>query len=466
MAGRLPRNTIEVLPPVGRLNTHERVLQEDYAKRHLGSYLAPQHFRNQLHFFGDVPAQSTDIRGDGSSDGVTRYEAFCSLAQSSWPGLQIVELQPPKGQDRELRLLVRDGPFVTEVGSVGSGLQAWLQTCWFLARCSAHSAIVLDEPDVFLHADLQRKLVRLVKDHFPQVIVATHSVEIMSEVDPDEVLIIDRHKDQSIFAEKIPAVQQVINHIGSANNLQLTRLWAAKKCLFLEGNDLEFLNAFHETLTENLHTAISALPTISIGGFGNWREAVATASGFRRLGDESIKAYCILDSDYRTNVEHKKIVKRAEKEGLYLHVWSRKEIENYVVEPAAIQRLIAKRSSGPVPPDLQEIRTQIESVCEELKGDATIQFAQEIQRLKKVSLSEAMATAQEYISAKWQTFDGKVGTCSGKRIVSMLSAWAQASFGVSFGALSIAREMDEDEINSEVKMVVGAIEAGKPFDLN
>ena len=45
--------------------------------------------------------------------------------------------------------------------------------------------MILDEPDVYMHPDLQRSLVKIVKNRFKQVIIASHSVEILSEVNPE-----------------------------------------------------------------------------------------------------------------------------------------------------------------------------------------------------------------------------------------------------------------------------------------
>ena len=103
------------------------------------------------------------------------------------------------------------------------------------------SPVILDEPDVYMHADLQRRLIRTVKGRHPQVIIATHSVEIMDEVDPADVLVIDRDRRKARFAADIPAVQDVVAALGGVHNIQLARLWNAKRCLFVEGDDVRIL---------------------------------------------------------------------------------------------------------------------------------------------------------------------------------------------------------------------------------
>ena len=461
-ARSIAQNEINVLPPIGGFGKSERVLSEDYVRANLGSILAPLHFRNQLHYFGNSPATAREGDDMGYEGSVTRFESFSRLAESSWPKLRVVDLETSRDREREIRLLVRDGPFVSEVGWVGHGLQAWLQVCWFLARCSQRASIILDEPDVFLHADLQRKLLRLVKGYFPQIIIATHSVEIMSEVDPECILIVDKDSRRSSFAERIPAVQEVLANIGSANNLQLTRLWAARRCLFVEGRDLEFLNAFHEIVFPESETALSALPNISIGGFGNWRLALGAAIGLREAGDEAIKSYCILDSDYRTSVEHDDIKETAKQKGLNIHIWSRKEIENYLLEPVVLARFIGSRASEEGP-HIEDVRKKIEDICNEFKDDVFDQISQEYQRIHRTNLSTANKATRDIVEDRWGTADGKISLVSGKKVMSALSGWSKNTYDVSFSAMSIAREMVQDEINSEVAQVISAIEKSREF---
>ena len=353
--------------------------------------------------------------------------------------------------------MVRDGAFVAEVGWVGSGLQAWLQTCWFLARCARHSVVVLDEPDVFLHPDLQRRLFRLVEGYFDQVLIATHSTEVLAEVNPEHVLIVEKDSKESKFAEIIPAVQSVINNIGGARNLQLTRLWSARRCIFIEGDDLEFLNAFHKVFFQESPMSLNAIPFISIHGFGNWKHAVGAAIGFKNAGDQSIKAYCISDSDYRTDEEHKEIQTEATENGLSLHVRERKEIENYILSHAAISRVIKNRSNAGLP-SADEVKVKIEAICNEMKTEVFDHISNEIGARVRKGVADANKKARRIINDAWSSYDGVISICPGKAIVSALSAWSQKNYGVSFSALAIAREMRLEELPSEAIQVVAAIE--------
>jgi predicted ATP-dependent endonuclease of OLD family len=206
------------------------------------------------------------------------FEDFKRISEETWHGLAIGELEKFRQSGESfLRLMVRNEDFVADLSWMGHGLQMWLQTMWFLARCKGYDTIILDEPDVYMHADLQRKLIRFLRDRHPQVIIATHSVEIMAEVDPEEILVVEKDKRKTEFAADLPEVQQIISQIGGVHNLQLTRLVNSRRCIFVEGEDLNILKRFQNTLFPNSEHPIDGIPHLSIGGWGGWNYVIGSS---------------------------------------------------------------------------------------------------------------------------------------------------------------------------------------------
>jgi AAA ATPase domain/AAA domain, putative AbiEii toxin, Type IV TA system len=205
---RIGFSSLGILHQVAPVRSIERIIDENRVRQCLNSSLTPIHFRNQLKLLKDE-----------------YFTEFKDISESTWHGLQIKELRDVSGPggERQLQLMVRNEDFVADLSWMGHGLQMWLQAMWFIARTREHTTVILDEPDVYMHADLQRRLIRLLRHRYPQVIIATHSIEIMDEVDPDDILIVDRGKREAKFATDRPEVQQVINFIGGMHNLQLSR---------------------------------------------------------------------------------------------------------------------------------------------------------------------------------------------------------------------------------------------------
>lgn len=271
---RVQLPTVSILPQVLPFAREENILNPEYAKRVISSSWASLHFRNQLNLYPE------------------HFNEFKHLAESTWSDLRILRLEG-QGElpEKPLFLMLKDRDFVTEVAWMGHGLQMWLQTMWFLARAKDSATIILDEPDVYMHADLQRKLIRLIQGRHEQVIVATHSVEIMAEVSADDILIVNRMATKSIFASKMPDVQEVIQNIGSIHNIQLARLWNSRKCLLVEGEDITFLKLAQNILFPQSTQPFDALPNIQLGGWSGWNYAI---------GSKMLLKNAFGEVDYRT----------------------------------------------------------------------------------------------------------------------------------------------------------------------
>jgi energy-coupling factor transporter ATP-binding protein EcfA2 len=446
LATPLPR--VDIMPQVAPLSREETILSSDHVRRNLSSSLAPLHFRNQLNLLSD------------------HWKGFKELSADSWPGLQIRELIGRGDFPGEpLQLMIRDESFVAEVGNMGHGLQMWLQTMWFLARTGFESTVILDEPDVYMHPDLQRRLIRYLKDRFPQIVVTTHSVEIISEVAPEDILIVDRKRSESRFATSIPAVQRMIENIGSAQNLQLARLWNARKCLLVEGKDFRLLSDFFDVLSPEERDGLSTIPNMSIGGWGGWPYAIGSSMLLKNSGGENIRVYCILDADYHTAKQRMDRYAKSADVKLELHIWRRKEIENYVLAPAAIARLIEKRvPRRTTPPTVAEVQAEILRVIEAQKNEVFDGVAAELwAEDRSLGSSGANKRAREIVEEGWNTEEGRLALVSGKTALSQLSRWSQEQFGVSLSASAIVRAMVAGEVAREMARVLECVAKGDPL---
>ena len=439
---------VQILPQIAPLEENEMILGEEYVRRHVFTARSSLHFRNQLKVFYD------------------RFTEFKEIAQSTWPGLRINSLEGRNGLPGTdtLALLVRDSDFVAEVGWMGHGLQMWLQTMWFLTYSKDADVIILDEPDVYMHADLQRRLIRFVKARRWQTIVATHSTEIMAEVEPDEILVVDRRKDKSTFAPSLPAVQRVVHQIGSIHNIQLARLWSSRILLLVEGKDVAILKRIQNRLFPSSEHPFDAIPHMSIGGWGGWQLVVGSSFFLKNAGGDNIDTYCVLDSDYHTDDQIASRYAEAKSHGVELNVWSRKEIENYLLVPATIQRIISFGCKAKyTPPSVQIVTDEIDRIAESLKDETFDNLCTEYGVNRALAAGTANKLAREKIAQAWNSFERRVGLLPGKRVISNLSDWSQKKYEVSFNATKIAAFLQLDEIHPEMAAIVESIENHQPF---
>lgn len=444
--GFLPR--VEIMPQVAPVQRTETILEPDYVRRNLSSALAPAHFRNQLNILFD------------------RFPRLQELAEQTWDGLRLEDLVGARGaRGSELQLLVRNDDYVSELSTMGHGLQMWLQTMWFLSRIEDDATVTLDEPDVYMHPDLQRRLIRHLRRSHRQVIVTTHSVEIMAETEADDLLVIDRRLNASRFATSMPAAQKILDHLGSAQNFQLAKLWHARRCLLVEGKDLRYLSDFYDVLYPDDSEGLAAIPSVSIGGWGGWPYAIGSAMLLRNSGGEHIIPYCILDSDYHTEGQKSARLEQAARNQIHLHIWNKKEIENYLLVPAALQRLIAERAARRVEaPTVEEISEKIDQLATERYDEVFDSMSADILTENRVlGAVGANRTTRSILDPLWQTAEGRQSIASGKAIINGLFKWAQEEFGISLTTAAVIRSMRPREVPDEIRQLLDAIVRGRPI---
>jgi len=435
---------VSILPQVAPVAREERLLTEDYVRGALSSALAPMHFRNQLYLMKE------------------HFNAFKAAAERTWPGLRIRSLEP-SGQVPDpiiLSLFVEDHHFPAEIAWMGHGLQMWLQMIWFLSRAEDHETVILDEPDVYMHADLQRRLVRYVGNRHQQVIIATHSSEIMAEVLPDNILVIDRSRKASNFASSLPAVQKVLSGFGSVHNLQLSRLWSARRFLMVEGEDIALLKQFQNKVHPDTTIPIDTIPASSVGGWGGWNQAVGSDILLKNAGGDGIITYCIFDSDYHSKDAIRSRYTDAKQRGISLHIWQQKELENYLLLPSSIYRAICVLlSDGDIGPTEKEVESKLKKIAEDLKQDVIDNIATDIQSTdRKLTVGTANQRARENVAIRWKTLKDRLGVIPGKEAFTRIARWVQDEYKVSISVLLVAYHMNPGELPSEMHEVLTAIE--------
>jgi hypothetical protein len=357
--------------------------------------------------------------------------------------------------------MIQDDGFVSEIGWAGHGLQMWLQVMWFLARAEKSTTLVLDEPDVYMHPDLQRKLVRLVRRRTQQTILTTHSTEILAEAAPDDVLIVDRSRKKARFATNLPAVQRIVEHIGGVHNLQLSRLWSAKKCLLVEGKDIQLLKIFQDVVFPDSACPVDTIPNMPIGGWDGWGYAVGSSMIMMNSVDHGIRVVCVFDRDYRDEETIAERAKEARDKGISLHVWAVKEIENHLARASAIVRYVNARCRADRQTNTAEVEEAIDAACEALRPDVIRGLADEYQRRHRKEGQVAGLAANEalrVVEAAWQQRESRIAIAPGKALMGHLSRWAKEKCGVSFGPHAIARELLPVEVPAEIRELLAQLE--------
>ena len=423
--------SVSILPQIGLIKENEKRLAIETVDKDKETYLSSRHFRNEIYNY--------------KSD---YWDEFVELAENTWSGLRINAIEYEPISDI-LALYICDTDFYAEIGLMGSGLQMWLQIMWFLARTKENVTVILDEPDVYMHPDLQRKLIRLVKRRYSQVIIATHSIEIISELDPKNIITLDKKNRKMSYATDLQGVQKIIDDIGTVSNLALMRLGDVRKCLFVEGKDLKIMTKIAEVIFGNHINSLEVLPHVSLKGFHNLREAFGTSKLFFDETRGMIKCICILDSDYYPNDMIEKKYKEAHDNYLDLHIWKRKELENYLLEPQVLFRLSHQ------PKEKYGIfLKELEKLVDTYEDRVFDQYAEHILKYRKIDISTANAEARGYMKDMWTNLENKLALVGGKEFIRCLNGWYKQKFLMNVSVSQIISEFQKDEFDSEIVEII------------
>jgi hypothetical protein len=126
----------------------------------------------------------------------------------------------------------------------GSGFLQWLSV-FALATDPAIGVLLLDEPDAHLHGSLQEQLLDSLRavgeETDKQVLIATHSTEILRNAEPSDILHVRGSKGGRYLQHEHQKVG-LLAGLGSDYAPRLDRVKKTKRLLFVEGrSDLAIL---------------------------------------------------------------------------------------------------------------------------------------------------------------------------------------------------------------------------------
>ncbi|MDP5138589.1 AAA family ATPase, partial [Rheinheimera baltica] len=353
---------IQVVPVLGPLEHEESYVNEDTVKNSLNTHRACRHFRNYWHYFNEG------------------WDQFSEMISSTWPGMIIKkpELDIP---NRKFSMFVSEDRIDREIYWAGFGFQIWCQLLTHLSRSDDASIVIIDEPEIYLHPDVQRQLLSILRKIDADVLLATHSVEIMGEADPSEILLINKGSRSAKRLKDIEGVQVALESLGSTQNVTLTHLARTKKILFVEGmGDYKSIRRFAKNIGLDDLASGNDLTAFESGGFSSWEKIKSFAWGVKNTIDADMKLFAVYDRDYYCEDEISEILASLKSELTHAHIHKRKEMENYLLVIPVLDRVLSKqvalrnKRSG----EKVEVRKRIDQYLDEitngLKVDAQSQY--------------------------------------------------------------------------------------------
>jgi predicted ATP-dependent endonuclease of OLD family len=197
-----------------------------------------------------------------------KFDEFKSALVQTWPGMDIERPEINISHEKSrLDMFCPEERIPREIFWAGFGFQVWCQMLTHIIQSNDRSLFLIDEPDIYLHSDLQRQLMSLLKNMGPDILIATHSTEIISEAETDDLLLINKRRKNASRIKHPSQLQEVFSALGSNINPILTQLAKTKRVIFVEGKDFQILGKFARKLGYDGVGNRSEFAVVAVEGF-------------------------------------------------------------------------------------------------------------------------------------------------------------------------------------------------------
>ena len=274
--------TVGFVPVLGPVEHDEQLYQKEAARLALITHRAARNFRNIWYHYPE------------------EFEVFREALIATWPGMDIQKPETDYSHDKTLlHMFCPEERIPREIFWAGFGFQVWCQMLTFIVKNKNVSLFLIDEPDIYLHSDLQRQLLTILKELGPNILIATHSTEIITEADPDDILLVNK-KARSAKRLKDPSqLKAIFGSLGSNLNPIMTQLAKTKRALFVEGKDFQILSHFARLAGLNETANRTDFAVIPADGF-NPQKGKYYLEGIEVTLGHPIASAVLFDCDYRT----------------------------------------------------------------------------------------------------------------------------------------------------------------------
>jgi len=224
-----------------------------------------------------------------------------------------------------------------EIANGGSGFLQFLLLAAFL-YVHENSILLIDEPDSHMHVRLQQGmydwLQQIAAENNVQLLISTHSEVIINSTDTDYIYTFFGNVPKPIQSDK----KHIVKALEEISTIDILNAQDKKFVLFAEGDtDFPLLKSWATKLEHDISKELNDM--FHIPTQDNQINVAKRKFNSLKIVEHSLKGFFIRDNDV-SETQLKDIPP-----GLTVRYWSRKEIENYLIIPPALERFVCKQES-------------------------------------------------------------------------------------------------------------------------
>jgi len=293
--------------------------------------------------------------------------------------------------------------------------------------------------------------------------MATHSVEIVNEAEPNEIISIIPHLKSGRRIHTDEEFASLYHYLGSTDNADYARIARSRRVIFVEGKDGRALRRFAARCNLKQLADPQGPPIVRLGGFSQWRRAIDAVWAFKHVLDLEIDAFCLFDRDYRSDEQVDAFISSAAEADVVCHVLRRKEIENYLLIPDAIHRALLRRirTRGQASniPTVNDVAGWLDEICHEFKIPVmsrrlanVLQFAKE--RGSPVDQSTLISQCTTEFEQEWRDASIRLTRVPGKEVLARINDTLQSQFKVAVTEAMLIDSLQVAELDVDLQRVL------------
>jgi predicted ATP-binding protein involved in virulence len=395
-----------------------------------------------------------------------RQDLLIEVLRRIFPNLAAISIEFDEVNDRYISFTYQEKgrPKEFDVFMAGSGFQQFIYLFGFI-HLRQPTIVLFDEPDAHLHGSLQDALLvefqHLVAQG-RQILFATHSREMITRIDPSHILSIEDTGAKRL--EIAFDVYDTLDSLGSVDPTQLATIQAYRRVVVVENqSDWELFSIFCEKcLPPVVWPEVQRRLALCYARGNPWKQDMdrlrLQLQKMIAVQGASLELFVIADRDYHPDLPM--LVSGLPTTNIQWHVWERTEIENYLLCPDGIMRVLQKPERQ-MTLDEGSLRVEFDRLIEYSKDTANDRLVKAFGDLgRKLRENWDAATlsrkAREYLQAHWHA--ERIALADAKEIVLPgIKRWLQAQQHGQFSDRSLAEALKPEDLADEIHQVTKAL---------